>query len=199
MSPIYQYKCKECGETYEFMWPRCDGGPEAIDCPKCKKHTAIKIPSLTAIAHIKSGFKNAPLMMQDPDTGEEKPMDRDHTIMGIPREEESKEVQKLLDIESLRSKDHVEYEKRKETFQLGLMDSDPDGAMVDSKEFDTYHQYPGEASDKERTGVPLDYPEPAHMQGKDWIKIGEKVVKEKGKRKIKPVLIEKSMVKKKGE
>lgn len=192
--PIYEYECQKCKQIIEFYHPKPDGGPKSIPSLCCGV-TALKIVSIPNVAEIASGFKDHPFMMADPETQEMKELDRDHTIMGKPREEESPDVQRLLDIESLKKNDPHKYLYEKGKFHGDILDSDQDGGDVDKKELDTYHKSPGEVQDEERRASPLDYP----VTDRDYVKVGEQETKNKKGRvtKRKPILVDKGVLQKK--
>lgn len=192
--PIYEYRCQKCEKIIEHMQVTPDGGPDSITCPECKV-TALKIPSMVNVAELASGFKEHPIMMTEQSTGELKELDKDHTIMGKPREEESKEVQRLLDIEKLKTENIDKYNYEKGRFHGELLDSDQDAGEIEKQELDTYHEKPGEAADEARRESPLDYP----IDDKHYVKVGEQETKNKKGRvvKRKPVLVDKDLLSKK--
>lgn len=49
--PIYEYRCKDCGEKFE----RLIMGEEKITCPKCGSENIIKLLSLFATQGLSSG------------------------------------------------------------------------------------------------------------------------------------------------
>ena len=45
--PIYEYKCKACGERFEAIRPIGDRG-KTVSCPECGDRAAEKLPSVFA-------------------------------------------------------------------------------------------------------------------------------------------------------
>jgi putative FmdB family regulatory protein len=45
--PIYEYRCKACGERFEALRPVGDRG-KSLTCPECGKKGAEKLPSVFA-------------------------------------------------------------------------------------------------------------------------------------------------------
>ena len=43
--PIYEYRCKKCQNTFEMLVSVRDSDKKIINCPKCNKKLAHKIPS----------------------------------------------------------------------------------------------------------------------------------------------------------
>jgi putative FmdB family regulatory protein len=45
--PIYEYRCKACGERFEALRPVGDRG-KSLDCPECGRKGPEKLPSVFA-------------------------------------------------------------------------------------------------------------------------------------------------------
>ena len=67
--PIYEYECPKCEGMTEVLQATMDGGEPTTECAHCGEE-AKKIISKPNIAQIKSGFKGADPLMQDPETGD---------------------------------------------------------------------------------------------------------------------------------
>ena len=52
--PLYDYRCKNCGHTFEEL-VRTQPGPSVLECPKCQHMTAVRQLSLFAAARSDRG------------------------------------------------------------------------------------------------------------------------------------------------
>jgi putative FmdB family regulatory protein len=43
--PIYEYKCKECGNKFEVLY-KSDEDDSALTCPKCKAKNPVRVFSV---------------------------------------------------------------------------------------------------------------------------------------------------------
>ena len=46
--PVYEYRCRSCGNTFSALVASSDTPAEDIECPRCKEHRAEKLLSMKA-------------------------------------------------------------------------------------------------------------------------------------------------------
>ncbi len=56
--PIYEYKCRACGTSFEAIRPMGDDGG-GVECPVCGQHEADKQPSSFAAGSSRSASSGA--------------------------------------------------------------------------------------------------------------------------------------------
>ena len=55
--PIYEFRCLKCGEVFELLNLKKEGGGIKMKCPKCKSPNLDKVLSRTSV--IRSGGRKA--------------------------------------------------------------------------------------------------------------------------------------------
>ena len=46
--PVYEYRCRSCGNTFSALVVSSDTPAEDVECPRCKKYRAEKLLSMKA-------------------------------------------------------------------------------------------------------------------------------------------------------